>query len=151
MKINIEICRQIEGLLPNYATSGSAAIDLRAAIESPVVLFPGDTAMIPTGLKMEIPSSMVGVIVPRSGLGSKYGIVISNLVGVIDSDYRGEVGLSVWNRNHPGDSSVFKIDPLDRICQMMFLPVVQVSFNLVEAVSETLRGQGGFGSTGTNG
>lgn len=149
MKVDIVVDKNC--VIPRYATAGSAAVDLRAAISDPLVLRPECTAIIPTGLKMSIPSSMFGMIVPRSGLGIKHGIVLSNLVGIIDSDYTGEIMISAWNRNNIESGKTFTINPGDRLCQMAFIPVVQVSFNQVESLNETQRGESGLGSTGTNG
>jgi len=134
--------------IPKYATPGSAAVDLRAAIKETIVLHPERTVMIPTALKMAIPEGCFGLIAPRSGLGARKGIVLSNLVGVIDPSYRGEIMISLWNRNPFESREIFVIEPGDKLCQMMFVPFVQVSFNPVDCLDETERGEGGFGSTG---
>ncbi len=132
--------------LPDYATIGSAGIDLRACLDQPLVLKPGETELIPTGMAMHIADqSLAAVILPRSGLGHKHGIVLGNLVGLIDSDYQGQVFVSCWNRG----SSEFCIEPGERIAQMVFVPVVQATFRIVDNFDESDRGQGGFGHTGT--
>ena len=131
--------------LPTYATPGSAGLDLRACLENPVDLNPGETLLIPTGLAVHIADHhLAGVIVPRSGLGHKHGIVLGNLVGLIDSDYQGQIFVSCWNR---GDTA-FTITVGERIAQMVFVPVVQVELVQVEAFLESDRGDGGFGHTG---
>ncbi len=131
--------------LPEYATSGSAGLDLRACLESPLTLAPGETALIPTGLAIHIgDASLAAVLLPRSGLGHKHGIVLGNLVGLIDSDYQGEVMVSCWNRGR--DS--FTIHVGERIAQMVFVPVVQAEFQRVKNFAESERGEGGFGHTG---
>ena len=132
-------------LLPAYATPGSAGLDLRACIEEPLVLAPGDTQLIPTGLSIHIADpGLAAMILPRSGLGHKHGIVLGNLVGLIDSDYQGPLMVSCWNRG----SAAFTIAPLDRIAQLVIVPVVQASFRVVENFNDSARGAGGFGSTG---
>lgn len=131
--------------LPEYATQGSAGVDLRACLESPKVLEPGETFLIPTGLAIHIEDeSLAAVILPRSGLGHKHGIVLGNLVGLIDSDYQGQLMVSCWNRGHLS----FKIEVGDRIAQLMFVPVIRTSFEIVENFNISERGQGGFGHTG---
>lgn len=131
--------------LPTYATSGSAGLDLRACLDSAVVLTPGETTLLPTGLAIHIADpSLAAVILPRSGLGHKHGIVLGNLVGLIDSDYQGQLMVSVWNRGNVA----FTIEPGERIAQMVFVPVVQAEFNLVEDFDVTDRGEGGFGHSG---
>jgi len=131
--------------LPAYSTGGSAGLDLRACIDEGVVLRPGSTELIPTGLAIYIEDpGYAAVILPRSGLGHKHGIVLGNLVGLIDSDYQGELMISAWNR---GDTE-FVIEPGDRIAQLVVLPVQQVKFELVEEFTNTERGAGGFGSSG---
>ncbi|MBJ3815172.1 dUTP diphosphatase [Shimwellia pseudoproteus] len=131
--------------LPTYATSGSAGLDLRACLDSAVVLNPGETTLLPTGLAIHIADpSLAAVILPRSGLGHKHGIVLGNLVGLIDSDYQGQLMVSVWNRGN----ITFTIEPGERIAQMVFVPVVQAEFNLVEDFDLTDRGTGGFGHSG---
>jgi dUTP pyrophosphatase len=131
--------------LPTHATAGSAGMDLRACIDAPLVLAPGATSLIPTGLSIYIEDpALAAMLLPRSGLGHKNGIVLGNLVGLIDSDYQGPLMVSVWNRS----SSTFTISPGDRIAQMVVVPVVQVDFDVVEDFSATTRGGGGFGSSG---
>ena len=131
--------------LPAYSTGGSAGLDLRACIDEGVVLRPGSTELIPTGLAIYIEDpGYAAIILPRSGLGHKHGIVLGNLVGLIDSDYQGELMISAWNR---GDTE-FVIEPGDRIAQLVVIPVQQVKFELVEDFTNTERGAGGFGSSG---
>jgi dUTP pyrophosphatase len=131
--------------LPEYATPGSAGLDLRACVDRPLTIQPGEAHLIPTGLAIHIDDeSLAAVLLPRSGLGHKHGIVLGNLVGLIDSDYQGQVFVSCWNR---GQES-FEIGVGDRIAQMVFVPVVQVQFEKVEAFSESQRAHGGFGHTG---
>jgi deoxyuridine 5'-triphosphate nucleotidohydrolase len=131
--------------LPQHATAGSAGMDLRACIDAPLVLLPGTTELIPTGISIYIADpGLAAVLLPRSGLGHKNGIVLGNLVGLIDSDYQGPLMVSTWNRG----AAAFTINPGDRIAQMVFVPVVQVGFEVVEDFSGTARGAGGFGSSG---
>jgi dUTP pyrophosphatase len=131
--------------LPQYATPGSAGLDLRACLDEPLVLEPGQSALIPTGLAVHLGDpGLAAMILPRSGLGHKHGIVLGNLVGLIDSDYQGPLMVSCWNRGQ----TAFKIDPMERIAQMIIVPVVQAAFRLVESFDASERGQGGFGSTG---
>lgn len=131
--------------MPDYATSGSAGLDLRACLEEPLTLEPGQTELIPTGLSIFIDDpSLAAVILPRSGLGHKHGIVLGNLVGLIDSDYQGQLFVSCWNRGN----TAFTIEIADRIAQLVFVPVEQVSFEQVEEFEESQRGTGGFGHTG---
>jgi dUTP pyrophosphatase len=131
--------------LPDYATEGSAGLDLRACLEEPLTLAPGETHLIPTGLALHIGDhGMAAVILPRSGLGHKHGIVLGNLVGLIDSDYQGQIFVSCWNRGH----ETFTIAVGDRIAQMVFVPIVKVQFKRVSAFTESDRGDGGFGHTG---
>jgi len=135
----------VEDHLPSYASKGSAGLDLRACIENIQTLNPGETFLIPTGISIYIKDpNYAAVILPRSGLGHKHGIVLGNLVGLIDSDYQGELLVSCWNRSE----NAFLINPLERIAQLVILPVMQAKFNKVEQFSETERGEGGFGSTG---
>ena len=135
----------VEDHLPSYASKGSAGLDLRACIEHVQTLNPGETFLIPTGISIYIKDpNYAAVILPRSGLGHKHGIVLGNLVGLIDSDYQGELLVSCWNRS----KNAFLINPLERIAQLVILPVMQAKFNKVEQFSETERGEGGFGSTG---
>lgn len=132
--------------LPEHATPGSAGMDLRALLDTPLQVNPGDTHLIPTGLAMHIRDpNMCATILPRSGLGHKKGIVLGNLIGLIDSDYQGQLMVSVWNR---GQES-FTMQPGERIAQLVFLPVVQAEFKVVEDFSSSERGEGGFGSSGT--
>ncbi len=131
--------------LPHYATAGAAGLDLRACIDAPLQLAPGQCELIPTGMAIHIDDpNLAAVLLPRSGLGHKHGIVLGNLVGLIDSDYQGQVYVSCWNRS----ASPFVIQPGERIAQMVCVPVVQVSFRQVEAFSTSERGDGGFGHTG---
>ena len=135
----------IKDHIPTYASEGSAGLDLRACIDDPVVINPGKTELIPTGISIFIKDpGYAGLILPRSGLVHKHGIVLGNLVGLIDSDYQGELLVSCWNR---GDKE-FTINSLDRIAQLVLVPVLQPSFNLVEEYENTERGESGFGSTG---
>ena len=145
-KIDIKIIdEKMRDALPAYATSGSAGLDLRACINEQQILQPGDTVLIPTGIAIHIEdNNLCAMILPRSGLGHKHGIVLGNLVGLIDSDYQGELKISCWNRN----SEHFTVQPGDRIAQLVFLPVVRVEFQVVETFTQTSRGEGGFGSTG---
>ena len=134
--------------LPRRATSGSAGLDLRACIDAPLELAPGQTVLVPTGIAIHLGDpGLAAVLLPRSGLGHKHGIVLGNLVGLIDSDYQGQVMVSMWNR---GDRA-FTIAPGDRIAQMVVVPVVQVEFEVVEDFEASTRGAGGFGSTGQAG
>lgn len=131
--------------LPSYATTGSAGMDLRACLDEPLEVAPGETHLIPTGISIHIEDeSLAAVILPRSGLGHKHGIVLGNLVGLIDSDYQGQLFISCWNR---GQES-FTIDSGDRIAQLVIVPVVQVEFDIVEEFAESDRAEGGFGHTG---
>ncbi len=130
---------------PEYATHGSAGLDLRACIEEPILMAPGETRLLPTGLAVHIDDPhLAAVLLPRSGLGHKHGIVLGNLVGLIDSDYQGQVFVSCWNR---GDQS-YEIQVGERIAQMVFVPVAKVQFEQVEEFTESIRSQGGFGHTG---
>ncbi|MEY3969993.1 MAG: deoxyuridine 5-triphosphate nucleotidohydrolase [Pseudomonadota bacterium] len=136
---------RLRGALPSYATPGSAGLDLRAAVESALVLKPGQTELIPTGLSIYIADpGFAGLILPRSGLGHKHGIVLGNLVGLIDADYQGPLMVSAWNRGQ----SAFTIEPMERLAQLVIVPVVQARFEVVDAFESSLRGEGGFGSTG---
>ncbi len=131
--------------LPNYATAGSAGLDLRACIEAPLTIEPGSTHLIPTGLAIHIADpAYAAMILPRSGLGHKHGIVLGNLVGLIDSDYQGELMVSTWNRG----ATAFVLNPLERLAQLVIVPVLQVGFRVVDSFEESDRGVGGFGSTG---
>jgi len=130
---------------PHYATPGSAGLDLRACLEAPLHLPPGGTILVPTGMAIHLADpGLAAMILPRSGLGHKYGIVLGNLVGLIDSDYQGELMVSVWNRCRES----FTLNPLDRIAQLVVVPVLQVGFNVVDEFDVSVRGVGGFGSTG---
>ena len=132
--------------LPHYATPGSAGLDLRACLDAPLTLAPGETQLIPTGIAIHLDdAALAAVLLPRSGLGHKHGIVLGNLVGLIDSDYQGQVMVSCWNRGN----AAFTIAPGERIAQMVIVPVVQVRFEVVEQFTESHRGAGGFGSSGT--
>ncbi len=131
--------------LPNYATEGSAGMDLRAILDQPLSIKPGETHLLPTGIAIHIGDpNLAAILLPRSGLGHKHGIVLGNLVGLIDSDYQGQLMVSCWNR---GDKT-FTVEPGERIAQMVIVPVIQPEFHIVEAFEESQRGTGGFGSTG---
>lgn len=131
--------------LPSYTTTGSAGLDLRVCSAEPQTIYPQQTVLLPTGLAIYIADPrLAAVILPRSGLGHKHGIVLGNLVGLIDSDYQGELQISCWNRS----TTPFVVNPGDRIAQLVFLPVVQAGFEIVDAFLETDRGEGGFGSSG---
>jgi dUTP pyrophosphatase len=136
---------RLKGQLPAYATDGAAGLDLRACIDAPLTLTPGATELIPGGLAIHLADpGLSAMVLPRSGLGHKHGIVLGNLVGLIDSDYQGQIFVSMWNRGR----EAFVIQPMDRIAQLVVVPVVQVKLNLVEEFSASSRGAGGFGSTG---
>ncbi len=136
---------RIRSMLPRYTTAGAAGLDLRACIDAPLTLQAGDSHLVRAGIAIHLGDpGYAAMLLPRSGLGSKHGIVLGNLVGLIDSDYQGEVLVSVWNRG----KSVFTIQPLDRIAQLVVVPVVQVEFEVVEEFAASSRGAGGFGSTG---
>ncbi len=131
--------------LPDYATPGSAGIDLRACLDTGLVLNPGDCELVPTGLAIHMgDTNMAAVILPRSGLGHKHGIVLGNLVGLIDSDYQGQLFISVWNRG----SDTFTIEPGDRVAQLVFVPVLHPEFVVVDEFAASERGEGGFGHSG---
>jgi dUTP pyrophosphatase len=131
--------------LPAYATPGSAGLDLRACIDQPIELKPGQTELIPSGIALHLAEpGLAAVVLPRSGMGHKHGIVLGNLVGLIDSDYQGQIFVSIWNRG----SNVFTLNPMERIAQLVIVPVVQVGFNIVTQFEQSERGAGGFGSTG---
>lgn len=131
--------------LPHYATAGAAGLDLRACLDAPLELKPGDSTLVRSGLAIHLGDpGLAAVVLPRSGLGAKHGIVLGNLVGLIDSDYQGEVMVSVWNRG----AKAFTIQPLERIAQLVVVPVVQVELAVVEEFAASARGAGGFGSTG---
>ena len=130
---------------PSYATAGSAGLDLRACIEHSIELNPGQTELVPSGMAIHLDDpGLAAIVLPRSGLGHKHGIVLGNLVGLIDSDYQGQVLVSIWNRG----SAPFMLNPMERIAQLVIVPVLQVAFNLVEEFTQSTRGAGGFGSTG---
>jgi dUTP pyrophosphatase len=132
--------------LPAYATDGSAGIDLRAMLDKPLQLEPGQTELLPTGMAIHIEdASLAAMILPRSGLGHKHGIVLGNLVGLIDSDYQGQLMVSCWNRGH----TTFTVEPGERIAQLVLVPVVQAKLDIVESFDESDRGAGGFGHSGT--
>jgi dUTP pyrophosphatase len=136
---------RVASSLPAYATAGSAGLDLRACIDAPLVLEPGQAELIPTGLAMHIGDpGLAAMLLPRSGLGHKHGLVLGNLVGLIDSDYQGPLMVSCWNRS----SVAYTVQPLERIAQMVIVPVVQASFRRVGDFGSSARGEGGFGSTG---
>lgn len=131
--------------LPAYATPGSAGLDLRACLDQPLELKPGQAELVPSGIAIHLADpGLAAVVLPRSGMGHKHGIVLGNLVGLIDSDYQGQIFVSVWNRG----SKAFTVNPMERIAQLVVVPVVQVGFNIVEEFRESERGAGGFGSTG---
>ena len=136
---------RMKEMLPAYATPGSAGLDLRACIDAPITIEAGQTVLIPTGLAIHIGDpSYAAMILPRSGMGHKNGIVLGNLVGLIDSDYQGQLMVSTWNRGQ----SAFTLAPMERLAQLIIVPVLQVGFNVVEEFGDSERGVGGFGSTG---
>ena len=145
-KLDIKILdERVRAQLPAYATEGSAGLDLRACVDAPLTLRPGDSALVPTGLAIHLGDpGLAAIIIPRSGLGHKHGIVLGNLVGLIDSDYQGQVFVSCWNRG----KEPFVVNPLERIAQLVVVPVVQVELNVVDDFEHSRRGAGGFGSTG---
>lgn len=145
-KIDIKILDpRLKNQLPAYATSGSAGLDLRACIDHVMTIEPGEANLIPTGIAVHLADpGLAAMVLPRSGLGHKHGIVLGNLVGLIDSDYQGQIFVSCWNRGH----SPFPLNPLERIAQLIVVPVVQVDFNVVDDFEESHRGANGFGSTG---
>ena len=145
-QIDVKILdNRLREMPPQYATPGSAGLDLRACIEAPIHVAPGQTTLVPTGMAIHLADpGLAAMILPRSGLGHKHGIVLGNLVGLIDSDYQGELMVSVWNRG----SVTFTLNPLDRIAQLIIVPVLQVGFNIVDDFDASHRGEGGFGSTG---
>jgi dUTP pyrophosphatase len=146
MQLDVKILDpRLRDSLPAYATEGSAGLDLRACLEAPLTLVPGDTQLIPTGIAIHIGDpGYAAMILPRSGLGHKHGIVLGNLVGLIDSDYQGQLMVSTWNRGQ----SAFTIEPLERIAQLVVVPVARARLNIVDDFVASARGQGGFGSTG---
>ena len=132
-------------MLPQYGTPGAAGLDLRACLDAPLTLNPGDSQLVPSGIAIHIgDAGFAAIILPRSGLGAKHGIVLGNLVGLIDSDYQGQIFISAWNRGN----AAFTIQPMDRIAQLVVVPVQQVEFNVVDEFGVSSRGSGGFGSTG---
>jgi dUTP diphosphatase len=145
-KLQVRILdERIRSMLPHYATPGAAGLDLRACLDTPLTLQPGDSQMVSSGIAIHLADpAYAAVILPRSGLASKNGIVLGNLVGLIDSDYQGPVTISVWNRG----KAAFTLQPLDRIAQLVVVPVAQVEFEVVEEFAASSRGAGGFGSTG---
>ena len=145
-KLDVKILdHRLHNQLPQYATPGSAGLDLRACIAAPMTLKPGETNLVPSGIAIHIADSgYAALVLPRSGLGHKHGIVLGNLVGLIDSDYQGQIFVSVWNRGH----TEFTMQPMERIAQLIVVPVAQVEFNIVDEFSASARGEGGFGSTG---
>ena len=143
--LDTRLAERWDELQPRYATPGSAGLDLRACIDVPLVLAPGQTLLIPTGLAIHIADpGLAAMILPRSGLGHKHGIVLGNLVGLIDSDYQGPLMVSCWNRGH----AAFTVEPMERIAQLVIVPVVQAAVRRVEQFADSARGAGGFGATG---
>jgi len=147
LKLQIKVLdERMRTHLPEYATLGSAGLDLRACIDTELAIAPGQTILVPTGIAIHIADpSLCAMILPRSGLGHKHGIVLGNLIGLIDSDYQGQLMVSTWNR---GDT-VFQLKPFERLAQLVIVPVVQVAWEPVEEFNDSTRGAGGFGSTGT--
>ena len=145
-KLQVKILdERMRSMLPHYATAGAAGLDLRACIDNELVLSPGDSRLVPSGISIYVGDpGYAAVILPRSGLGAKNGIVLGNLVGLIDSDYQGPLMVSLWNRG----KAAFAIQPMDRIAQLVVVPVLQVEFEVVEEFAASPRGAGGFGSTG---
>lgn len=138
---------RIRDSLPHYATPGAAGLDLRACLDAALTLQPGDSQLVPSGIAIHLGDpGLAAIVLPRSGLGAKHGIVLGNLVGLIDSDYQGQIFISVWNRGQ----AAFTLQPLERIAQLVVVPVVQVAFEVVEEFAASARGAGGFGSTGTS-
>jgi dUTP pyrophosphatase len=146
MKLEVKILDpRLREQLPHYASAGAAGLDLRAALNSPLTLQPGETQLVPTGMAIHIGDpGYAALILPRSGLGHKHGIVLGNLVGLIDSDYQGQLFVSCWNRGQ----SAFTLNPMERLAQLVIVPVAQAEFKIVEEFAESRRGEGGFGSTG---
>lgn len=146
MKLDLKILDpRMREYLPAYATPGSAGLDLRACLDTQMMLEPGQTVLVPTGLAIHVGDpGYAALILPRSGLGHKHGIVLGNLVGLIDSDYQGELMISTWNRGQ----TTFKLNPMERLAQLVIVPVVQAQFNIVDDFAPSERGAGGFGSTG---
>jgi dUTP pyrophosphatase len=148
MKLDVRVLdRRLHDQMPHYASAGAAGLDLRAALETALTLAPGEAQLIPTGLAIHVEDPRyAALILPRSGLGHKHGIVLGNLVGLIDSDYQGQLMVSAWNRSQ----ARYVIQPLERIAQLVIVPVVQVELNVVEDFAASARGAGGFGSTGSH-
>jgi dUTP pyrophosphatase len=146
MKMDVKILdARMREQLPQYATAGAAGLDLRACLDAPITLQPGETQLIPTGLAIHLADpGYAALILPRSGLGHKHGIVLGNLVGLIDSDYQGQLMVSAWNRGQ----QAFELAPMERLAQLVVVPVVQAEFNIVDEFETSQRGEGGFGSTG---
>ncbi len=146
MKMDVKILdARLRDQLPHYATPGSAGLDLRACIDATITLSSGETRLIPTGMAIHLADpGYAALILPRSGLGHKHGIVLGNLVGLIDSDYQGQLMVSAWNRGQ----QAFELTPMERLAQLVIVPVMQAEFNVVDAFSDSERGEGGFGSTG---
>lgn len=146
MQVDVKILDpRVKEKMPSYATEGSAGLDLRAMLDEPLTLNPGETKLIKTGLAIHLADpGYAALILPRSGLGHKHGIVLGNLVGLIDSDYQGELMVSTWNRG----TAAFTIEPMERIAQLVIVPVVQMQMNIVDDFEASDRGEGGFGSTG---
>ncbi len=145
-KLDIKILdSRVKEKLPHYATAGAAGLDLRACIDAPIELKPGATELVPSGIAIHLTDpGLAAMVLPRSGLGHKHGIVLGNLVGLIDSDYQGQIFVSLWNRGN----SAFTLNPLERIAQLVVVPVLQVQLNVVDDFAASERGAGGFGSTG---
>ena len=146
MNVDVKILDpRMRDQLPAYATPGSAGLDLRACIDAPLVMLPGDTFLMPTGLAVHVANpGYCALVLPRSGMGFKNGIVLANLVGLIDSDYQGQLMVPLWNRSN----ATFTLNPLERVAQMIIVPVLQAQFTVVEEFAASERGEGGFGSTG---
>jgi dUTP pyrophosphatase len=148
MRVDVRILdERLRTTLPAYATPGAAGLDLRACVDAPLVIEPGTTHLVRTGMAIHLADrGYAALILPRSGLGHKHGIVLGNLVGLIDSDYQGELMVSTWNRG----AQAFTLQPLERLAQLVIVPVVQADFNIVDTFAESARGAGGFGSTGSH-
>ncbi len=147
MRVDVKILdERLKSKMPSYATEGAAGLDLRAMLDAPLTIDPGQTVLIKTGLAIHLGNpNYAALILPRSGLGHKHGIVLGNLVGLIDSDYQGELMVSTWNRGQ----EPFTIEPMERLAQLVIVPVVQMQMNIVDDFESSTRGEGGFGSTGT--
>ena len=145
-RIDVRILdRRLHDAPPQHATAGAAGLDLRACIDAPLLLKPGDSALVPSGIAIHLADrGLAALVLPRSGLGHKHGIVLGNLVGLIDSDYQGQIMVSVWNRSR----EPYTLQPLERVAQLVIVPVLQVALNVVDAFAESERAAGGFGSTG---